>query len=73
MNGGRQSRVALLRGGSCYFQKYCPHKYPHVFGGIILIPTLNAVPDKALQANELAMLNSVGDISEDVHTYVLVA
>ena len=48
-----------------------PHKCPHFFGGILRIPVWNAVPDKALQANEWAMLSNIGDISEDVHTYVL--
>ena len=28
------------------------------------------MPDKALQANELAMLSNIGDIAEDAHAYV---
>ena len=44
---------------------------PLLFRGSLAIPTLSEVPDKALQANELAMLSNVGDIIEDLHTYVL--
>ena len=40
---------------------------------MLRIPTYNAIVDKVLQANELAMLINIGDVSEDVHTYVLVA
>ena len=44
---------------------------PPLFGRIYFIPTLSAVPDKALQANELSMLSNIGDVNEDVHMYVL--
>ena len=41
---------------------------PPLFGGILRISAQNAAPDKALQANELAMSSNIGDIGEDVHT-----
>ena len=34
---------------------------------------VNSVSNKALQANELAILSNIGVINEDVHTYVLLA
>ena len=30
----------------------------------------NAVPDKGILANTLVMLSDIGDICEDVHTYI---
>ena len=42
-----------------------------LFGDIRRIPTYILLPEKGLQANELAMLSNIGDVSEDVHTYVL--
>ena len=65
------SRVALLEGEICSFQERCPYKRPHFFGGILLIPKYIAVPDKALQANQLAMLSDIGNNTEDLHAYVL--
>ena len=45
-----------------------PSRVSHFLGGEI-----HAVPEKALEANELATLSNIGDISEDVHAYVLAA
>ena len=66
-------RVALIRGGICSFRGRYPQKCHKISRGIKCRNTLHIVTDKALQANELAMLSNIGDISEDVHTYVLVA
>ena len=44
---------------------------PLLFGSILRRNTYILVLNKALQANELAMLSNIGDVSEDVHTYVL--
>ena len=65
------SSVAHLGGVICSFKGHCPYKCPHVLGGILRILTYFAVPDRTLQADKLAMLSNIGDISKDVHTYVL--
>ena len=70
MGGGNGCRDAHIGGGICSFQGLCPRKCPHFFGGILRIPPYNAVPYKALQANELAMLSNIGNISENLDTYI---
>ena len=48
-----------------------PFKSSNFFGSILRGNSLNALDKEDLQANELAMLSNIGDISEDLHTYRL--
>ena len=43
---------------------------PTILGGILEIPTYNAVPDTGLLANKLAISGNIGDVSEGKHTYI---
>ena len=52
------------------FGSVSPRNAP-AFGGILRIPTYNTVPDECLQSNKLAMLRNIGNVSEDLHTYIL--
>ena len=62
-----------IKGRNMLFPRKLPQEIPLLLGANLRIPVLMIVPDKDLQANKLAMLSNIGDVSEYVHTYVLVA
>ena len=55
------------------FSRTLPSLISLVSGGIHSRNTQDAILTEAFQANELAMMSNIGDISEDAHTHVLEA
>ena len=53
-----------MGGGISSFQGRYSRKCPRFFGGVLRIPKYIVVPDKGLQANDLARLTNIGNISK---------
>ena len=58
-------RGAFIGGGIYSFGGRCPPKCPNYFGGVLRIPTYNAVQDIGFSANKLA---DVSDVRHGVNT-----